>query len=58
MKVIENFEISRKNKYALIRLTVQELWSLQVGGWVLKANSGQIKLSKQIWTLKPFLKEI
>jgi mannose/fructose/N-acetylgalactosamine-specific phosphotransferase system component IID len=34
---------------------VQELRSLEIEGGV---NFGQIKLSGQIWTLKPLIKEI
>jgi hypothetical protein len=34
---------------------VQELQSLKVGGCV---SSGQIRLSGQIWTVMPILKEI
>jgi hypothetical protein len=46
----EFWDLSRKNKYTLIRPTVQELWSLKFGGGV---SSGQIELSGQIWTLNP-----
>jgi hypothetical protein len=46
----EFLDLSRKYKYTLIQLTVQELWSLKVGGGV---SSGQIELSGQIWTWSP-----
>jgi hypothetical protein len=44
----EFWDLSRKYKYTLIRPTVQELWSLKVGGGV---SSSQTELSEQIWTL-------
>jgi hypothetical protein len=47
------WDLSRKNKYTLIRLMVQELWSLKFGG----VSSGQIELSGQIWTLRPLPNE-
>jgi hypothetical protein len=48
-------DLSRKNKYACIRPTVQELRSLEFGEGV---SSGQIKLYTQIWTLSLYPKEI
>jgi hypothetical protein len=48
-------DLSRKHKYTLIQPTVQELWSLKVGGGV---SSEQIELSRQIWTLSPLPNEI
>jgi hypothetical protein len=50
----EFWDLSKKNKYTPIRPTVQELWSLKVGGGV---SSGEVKLSGQIWTLSPLSKE-
>jgi hypothetical protein len=49
--------LSRKHKYILIRPTVQELWSLQVGV-LLEIGSRQMKLSVQTWTLRPLLKGV
>jgi hypothetical protein len=46
---IEFWYLSIKYKYALIRPTVQELHSLEVGEGV---SSWQIKLSGQFWTLR------
>jgi hypothetical protein len=46
----EFWDPSRKHNYALIRPTVQKLWSLKFVGGV---SSGQIKLSRQLWTLSP-----
>jgi hypothetical protein len=51
----EFLDLFIKYKYTLIRPTVQELRSLKVGADV---SSGQIRLSSQIWTVKPLLKEI
>jgi hypothetical protein len=50
----EFWDLSRKQKYAPIQPTAQELWSLKFGGGV---SSGQIKPSGQVWTLSPHSKE-
>jgi hypothetical protein len=51
----EFWDLSRKHKYTLIRPTVQELWSLKVGGGV---SSRQIELSGQLWTFGPLPNKI
>jgi hypothetical protein len=53
----EFWDVFRKHKYAIIRPTVQKLRSLEIGKGV-SFFFGQIKLSGQIWTLQPHLKEI
>ncbi len=42
--------LSRKHKHALIRPTVQELWSMKFGG-AAELSSGQTAVFRAIWTL-------